>query len=114
MGLYQRAWFDTTFNINKGVFAVDIHLLHVATRPPKPAIFTENKPGKWAMHPGHTPDGRYVIGALEKTDKVYKVDVETGEIVGTIKLEEIEKVQLLEEPSPTGIFPAWRIKAPWF
>ncbi|AET32177.1 cytochrome D1 domain-containing protein [Pyrobaculum ferrireducens] len=108
------AWFDTTFNINKGVFAVDIHLLDVATKPPKPAIFAENKPGKWAMHPGYTPDGRYVISALERTDTVYKVDVETGEVVGTIRLKEIEKVQLLEEPSPTGIFPAWRIKAPWF
>ena len=108
------AWFDTSFNINKGVFAVDIHLLDVATRPPKPAIFVENKPGKWAMHPGHTPDGRYVISALERTDSVYKVDVETGEIVDIIRLKEIEPVQLLEEPSPTGIFPAWRIKAPWF
>lgn len=108
------AWFDTSFNINKGVFAVDIHLLDVATVPPKPAVFAPNKPGKWAMHPGYTPDGRYVISALERTDAVYKVDAETGEVVGTIKLKEIEPVQLLEEPSPTGIFPAWRIKAPWF
>ncbi|ABP50183.1 MULTISPECIES: cytochrome D1 domain-containing protein [Pyrobaculum] len=108
------AWFDTSFNINKGVFAVDINLMDVATAPPKPAVFSTNKPGKWAMHPGYTPDGRYVISALERTDSVYRVDAETGEIVGTIKLKEIEPVQLLEEPSPTGIFPAWRIKAPWF
>ncbi|ABO09337.1 cytochrome D1 domain-containing protein [Pyrobaculum calidifontis] len=108
------AWFDTTFNINKGIFAVDIYMLDVATRPPKPAIFAANKPGKWAMHPGYTPDGKYVISALERTDTVYKVDAETGEIVGTINLKNVEPVQLLEEPSPTGIFPAWRIKAPWF
>jgi DNA-binding beta-propeller fold protein YncE len=108
------AWFDTTFNINKGVFAVDIHLLDVATRPPQPAIFASNKPGKWAMHPGHTPDGRYVISALERTDAVYKVDAETGEIVGKIELKNVEPVRLLEEPSPTGLFPLWRIKAPWF
>jgi DNA-binding beta-propeller fold protein YncE len=108
------AWFDTTFNMNKGVFAVDIHLLDVATRPPQPAIFAPNKPGKWAMHPGHTPDGRYVISALERTDAVYKVDAETGEIVGKIELKNVEPVRLLEEPSPTGLFPLWRIKAPWF
>ena len=66
------------------------------------------------MHPGYTPDGKYVISALERTDTVYKVDAETGEIVGTINLKNVEPVQLLEEPSPTGIFPAWRIKAPWF
>ena len=108
------AWFDTSFNINKGVFAVDVNLLDVAPGPPKPAVFASNKPGKWAMHPGYTPDGRYVVSALERTDTVYKVDAGTGEIVGEIHLKEIEPVQLVEEPSPTGIFPLWRIKAPWF
>jgi DNA-binding beta-propeller fold protein YncE len=107
------AWFDTTFNINKGVFAVDIHTLDVAERPPKPAIFASNKPGKWAIHPTYTPDGRFVIGGLERTDAVYKVDAETGEIVGKIELKNVEPVRLLEEPSPTGIFPLWRIKSPW-
>jgi len=108
------AWFDTSFNVNKGVFAVDVNTLDVATRPPKPAVFATNKPGKWAIHPSTTPDGKYVIGGLEHTDAVHKVDVETGEIVGVIHLKNIEPVRLLEEPSPTGIFPAWRIKAPWF
>jgi hypothetical protein len=44
---------------------------------------------------------------------VYKVDAETGEIVGKIELKNVEPVRLLEEPSPTGIFPLWRIKSPW-
>lgn len=108
------AWFDTSFNPNKGVFAVDVNTLEVAQPPPRPAVFAENRPGKWAMHPGHTPDGKYVISALERTDTVYKVDAETGEIVGKIELKKVEPVQLVEEPSPTGIFPAWRIFAPWF
>jgi hypothetical protein len=60
------------------------------------------------------PDDRYVISALERTDAVYKIDAETGEIVGKIELKNVEPVQLVEEPSPTGIFPLWRIKAPWF
>ncbi|MFN3803820.1 MAG: cytochrome D1 domain-containing protein [Pyrobaculum sp.] len=111
---HNLAWFDTSFNINKGVFAVDITLMDVATRPPEPAVFAPNKPGKWAMHPGHTPDGRYVVSALERTDMVYKVDAESGKIVSTIELKKVEPVQLVEEPSPTGIFPLWRIKAPWF
>jgi len=89
-------------------------MLDVATRPLKPTIFAENKQGKWAMHPTYTPDGKYIINGLEHADTVYKVDAETGEIVGTINLKNAGPVQLLEEPSPTGMFPAWRIKAPWF
>jgi hypothetical protein len=46
------------------------------------------------------PDDRYVISALERTDAVYKIDAETGEIVGKIELKNVEPVQLAEEPSP--------------
>jgi len=110
------AFFDTSFNVHKGVFAVDVNTLEVATngKGALHAYFAKNKPGKWAMHPTYTIDGKYIISALERTSYVYKVDAETGEIVKTIDLYKVDpNVELLEAPSPTGIFPAWRIKTPW-